>query len=142
MIEFIFETLQSLGFHHPLHPALTHIPMGMVMGAFFFTLGAYFLKMPYLYKTAYHSAVLGLIGTPFTALFGVMDWQYLYGGTWSTIIQIKVGLAFVLFFLLLAVVKFGKDGENKPILMLALNGLCLLTAVGLGFSGGELVFGS
>lgn len=35
MTELVFKLLEIVGFTHPLHPALTHIPMGMVMGAFF-----------------------------------------------------------------------------------------------------------
>ena len=31
MTEAIFEFLGRIGFTHPLHPAMTHIPMGMVM---------------------------------------------------------------------------------------------------------------
>lgn len=142
MAEFIFGILQSIGFHHPIHPALTHIPMGMVMGSFLFTLAAFFLKQPVLYKTAYHSAILGAIGTPFTALLGYLDWQYMYGGAWSFAIKTKMLLALILFLLLLVVIKFGKEGETKPVLMLILNGLCMLTAIGLGFLGGELVFNS
>jgi len=33
MTEGVFEFLTRIGFDHPLHPALTHIPMGMIMGA-------------------------------------------------------------------------------------------------------------
>jgi len=142
MAEFIFGILQSIGFHHPLHPAITHIPMGMVMGAFFFTSVAFFLKQPALYKTSYHASILAVIGTPFTAFFGYLDWQYMYGGAWSFQIKAKLILALVLFFLLLLAINFGKEGEKKPIPLLIVNGLCLLVAIGLGFMGGELVYNS
>ncbi len=36
MTEVIFGFLNSIGFTHPLHPAFTHIPMGMVIGAVVF----------------------------------------------------------------------------------------------------------
>jgi len=38
MIEFIYQTLIKFGYTHPLHPTLTHVPIGMVMGAFLFVL--------------------------------------------------------------------------------------------------------
>jgi hypothetical protein len=41
MIEFIYQFLAKFGYTHPLHPVLTHIPIGMVMGAFLFLLIAY-----------------------------------------------------------------------------------------------------
>jgi uncharacterized membrane protein len=36
MIEFIYQALTKLGYTHPLHPTLTHVPLGMVMGALIF----------------------------------------------------------------------------------------------------------
>lgn len=36
MTDTIFSFLNQIGFTHPLHPAFTHVPMGMVMGAVFF----------------------------------------------------------------------------------------------------------
>jgi uncharacterized membrane protein len=38
MIDFIYSTLVVLGYTHPLHPAVVHIPMGMVLGGFLFRL--------------------------------------------------------------------------------------------------------
>lgn len=140
MIKAIYELLQSFGFMHPLHPSITHIPMGMVMGAFFFTLGARFLAKPELYKTAYYCSILALIGLPFTALFGIMDWQYMYGGAWSTPIIAKLILASVLLVLLLISAKFTQNGKSNPNRVLVIYFITLLVVIGLGFSGGELLF--
>ncbi|MGD2029642.1 MAG: hypothetical protein PVG86_06850 [Desulfobacterales bacterium] len=40
MIEFIYLTLATIGYSHPLHPAMTHVPMGMIIGGFLFAIGS------------------------------------------------------------------------------------------------------
>ncbi len=40
MIELLYEPLEKIGYTHPIHPPLTHIPMGLVFGAFIFALTA------------------------------------------------------------------------------------------------------
>ncbi len=141
MVETIFEFLGRVGFTHPVHPALTHVPMGMVMGAVAFRLGSFLPKMKGLARTGYHCVVLGLLGIPPTIFTGYLDWQHRYGGEWETLIIIKMVLAGILT-LLMAYIAFTDDPENPG--MNQQTGLYLLMvvlAVGLGFSGGELIFG-
>ena len=38
MIESIYAALAKVGFTHPLHPILVHVPMGMIIGMFIFSL--------------------------------------------------------------------------------------------------------
>ena len=40
MIEFVYQTLANLGYSHPLHPILTHVVLGMVIGGFLFAAAA------------------------------------------------------------------------------------------------------
>lgn len=141
MVEFIFELLQSIGFNHPVHPAFTHIPMGMVMGGFIFVVFAFIFKKPVLYKTSYHCSVLGLIGIPPTVILGILDWQYSFAGEWLTPIKIKLVMAALMTILLIAIVRVGANAEKSPVKLLVLYGLTLITAINLGFWGGELVFG-
>jgi uncharacterized membrane protein len=141
MTEFVFRILASIGFNHPLHPVATHLPMGMVMGMFLFGLASYFLKKPELAKTAYYCSVLALIGVFPTIFFGYLDWQHSYGGGWLLPIKIKMGLAVILILLLSASVKTGSKESNISIPRLILYILCMMTATGLGFLGGGLVYG-
>lgn len=141
MIDFIFGLLESIGFTHPLHPAIVHLPMGLIMGGFAFVLAAVVFKQPVLFKTAHHSATLALIGVPPTVILGIMDWQYLYGGQWMTPIQIKIGLAVVMTILLIVLHRIGRKGEESPMPFLVVYGLTLLTAIGMGYTGGQLIFG-
>jgi predicted neutral ceramidase superfamily lipid hydrolase len=139
MIESLYGLLNQVGFTHPLHPAITHLPMGMAMGAFLFSVGS--LRYGDLAKTARHCAILGVIFVPPTMLLGILDWQYFYQGEWTTHIVVKFVLAITLAILFIAAIKVG-GGEPKdsrlPILLYA---LCFLAAVGLGFTGGEIQYG-
>ncbi|MCG8567909.1 MAG: hypothetical protein MI747_22815 [Desulfobacterales bacterium] len=141
MVETIFELLNKVGFTHPLHPALTHVPMGMVMGAVAFRLGAFLPRLGMLAKTGYHCVILGLLGVPPTIFTGYLDWQHRYGGEWEFLIIFKMVLAVVLS-VIMAIIIFTDDPDhpkldNKTGLYI----LLVICAVGLGFSGGELQFG-
>lgn len=139
MIEFLYGLLRQIGFTHPLHPAITHLPMGMAMGSFFFSLGS--MRYAELARTAYHCAILGVIFVLPTMFLGILDWQYFYQGDWTVHITVKFFLAIVLAALFIAAIKVGGGEPRNPRLLLLLYGLCLLTAIGLGFTGGEIQYG-
>ena len=141
MTEFVFKTLTSFGFNHPLHPIATHLPMGMIMGLFLFGLASYFLKKPELAKTAYHCSILGFLGVFPTILFGYMDWQHTYEGEWLLLIKIKIVLAIVLTVLLAACIVIGSKENKLSTKRLVLYILCMITATGLGYCGGQLIYG-
>ncbi|MFH2061173.1 MAG: DUF2231 domain-containing protein [Pseudomonadota bacterium] len=141
MTEIIFDFLSTIGFKHPLHPALTHIPMGMVMGAVTFRLVSLIPKFKFLARTGYHCVILGLLGIVPTVFAGVLDWQHTYGGQWEFLIILKMILAGALTLVLVIIAL--KDNpetpkfDNKTLLYL----FTVLIAIGLGFSGGELQYG-
>jgi len=139
MIESLYGLLNQLGFTHPLHPAITHLPMGMAMGSFLFSVGS--LRYAELARTAHHCAILGLIFIPPTMLLGVLDWQHFYDGYWTVHIIVKFVLAVTLAVLFAAGIKVGGGEPRNPRLRLLLYALCLLTAIGLGFTGGEIQYG-
>ena len=141
MIEFMYGLLKTVGFAHPLHPAVTHIPMGMIMGAFFFRAAALFLKMDYLAKSAYYCVVLAIIGIPPTVFFGITDWQHKYGGEWEALIIYKMSAATVLTIVLGIIIKIDKPEEPAKDVRSLLYLVALMIAISLGFSGGELMFG-
>jgi uncharacterized membrane protein len=138
MTEVIFGFLSKIGFVHPLHPAFTHIPMGMVMGAVVFRLASFLPRLKVLARTGYHCIILGLLGMFPTAFSGYLDWQHTFDGNWDFLIVLKMVLAVVLT-ILLAAIAFIDDPENprfdkKTLFYL----LTLLLAIGLGFAGGEM----
>ena len=139
MIDFVYQLLEQVGFTHPLHPAITHLPMGMSMGAFLFGMGS--LRYPVLTATARHCAVLGAIFVPPTIVLGIFDWQHYYDGDWSSLIITKMVLAVLLPTLLLSAVAAGSRSRGDSRLPLFLYALCLVNAVGLGYIGGEIGYG-
>lgn len=141
MIEFLYQTLARIGYTHPIHPPVTHISVGMVIGAFFFALVANLLRHERLALTARHCILLAVIGLFPTALLGYMDWQHRYGGAWLFPIKIKIGLAILLLVLLIVAVILGRTLKENSIRVLAIYGLCLLNVAALGYFGGELIYG-
>ena len=139
MIDFIYTTLASLGYTHPLHPAVVHIPMGMVLGGFFFKL--FSLKWHHLEKTAHHCFVLALLFIPIVALLGFMDWQHRMLGRWTNLIIAKFILAGILTTLLTLTVALPEKTTVSSRTMMLLYVLCLFTAMAIGFVGGQLVYG-
>ena len=140
MTEFIYSTLEAIGFAHPLHPGITHIPMGMVMGCFFFGLTAFITRKPIFLKTAFHCSVLAILFILPTIIAGYLDWQQFFGAAMSTFIIVKFVLAGVLTLLLAFSIRASLKGAGAGKMFL-LYTLCLACAGGLGFSGGELIYG-
>lgn len=140
MVQFVYSLLEKVGFTHPLHPAATHIPMGMVMGCFFFGLIALLLSNQDLRKTALHCSILALVFVFPTIFVGILDWQYFYAGKYTNLIILKMVLAAVLIVLLSVSIKLNLQGASTKTLFIVY-ALALVCVTGLGFSGGELVYG-
>jgi uncharacterized membrane protein len=139
MIEFIYETLAALGFEHPIHPALTHLPMGMVMGGFLFSLAVF--KKENLAQTAHYCFILALIFVVPTMITGILDWQHRFLGKGSGLITAKFILAGTFTVLLAVAVSLGQRKNLSPRMMSVVYGLCLVNAIALGYVGGDLTYG-
>lgn len=141
MFESIYETLAKFGYTHPLHPTITHVPVGMVIAAFVFILVARLFQRRILVQTAHHCIILGLISVLPAAALGYMDWQHNYGGAWILPIQMKLILAGVLLVILFVASLIGARAFARVNSLLAIYTLCLATVIALGYFGGELVYG-
>ncbi len=142
MIELIFQTLQKIGYSHPLHPVATHVPVGLIIGGFVFICIAWFLNRPVLSQTARHCMLLALIALLPTVLLGYMDWQHFYAGAWLFYIKMKLSLAGLLLVLLSIAVVLSFKSDKSIRYITFIYALCLLTVVGLGYFGGEMVYGT
>lgn len=141
MIDKVYEIFAKIGYVHPLHPALTHAPVGGVMVGFCLTAVAIVWRKPALIKSSYHAICVAFALLLPTVVMGILDWQHYYSGAWIFPIQMKIALASLLFFLLLTTVIVGRKPDLHPATMLVLCSLCLLNVMGLGYFGGELVYG-
>ena len=140
MIESLYNLLAMLGFTHPLHPIVVHIPMGMVFGAVAFSLASFVWTNKHFEQTAYHCTLLALIAVIPVYIAGVLDWQHVFAGDWSKWIVIKMTLGVVLTVVLAFSVQQKHQGASKKKL-LGIYLLGLAICGGLGYSGGELLFG-
>lgn len=141
MGEGIYGALTQLGYNHPLHPVVVHLPAGLVIALCLFSIAAMLLRHSGLAQTARHCALLALISAPIAAAAGLLDWQHFYGGAWIMPFVVKMVLAALLVFSL-AVAVF--KGMKKDVLVKRLIPIYLFSLVmvaGLGYFGGELVYG-
>jgi uncharacterized membrane protein len=141
MIENIYQTIANFGYPHPLHPAVTHLPIGLIIGGTLFGLIAAVFRRTAFATTAKHCMVLAFLALLPTLLLGYADWQHFYGGAFLFEIKMKLILAGLLCFFLLILLIQSAKGESITMNHLPLYLLCLMIITGLGYFGGELVFG-
>ena len=110
--------------------------------AFIFALIAWIFNRKKLSQTARHCLSLALIMAVPTILLGLMDWQYRFGGAWIFEIKMKFILAGILLLLLIIAVVYAAMTGTFTKTVVAIYAICLLTVIGLGYFGGELVYGT
>lgn len=140
MIESLYAFLGKLGYTHPLHAPMTHLPLGMIVGAFIFALLARLLGRSSLAPTTRHCTILAFISLFPTAGLGVMDWLHFYGGAWLFPIRMKILLAATLGVILLICLLLERRVNVMRRTLVFFLTLGVLTSAGLGYFGGELVF--
>jgi uncharacterized membrane protein len=153
MIHSVYVLLESLGYNHPLHPAVTHITVGLTIGTLVFGIVSVFFRRVRLKLTAWHCAMLAIVSIGPTVLFGYMDWQEKFNGEWLTPIIIKMILAGALFVCLLAALLLGRAQdwdrhgtetaawrEPRTIAALVLYAVCTGIVVVIGYLGGSLIY--
>jgi mono/diheme cytochrome c family protein len=142
MFDAFYEFLAKIGYTHPPHPMVLHIPIGMMIGAFLLAVAALLFRRPGLAQSARHCVIIVLIFYFPAVLTGVMDWQQYFFGAWLDPITIKVVLASVWLFFLLAGIFLGRKGKYGSKAVLATYALCFFAIVGIGYYGAELAFGN
>ena len=141
MIDQIYEFFAKLGYAHPLHPSLVHGPIGGVIVAFFLGMAAWKWPRRNLLQSAYYVIIITFILYFPTVLAGILDWQHYYDGALILPIKIKMVLAVVFLLLLSIALMAGLNPKTPPWTMNMLYTLCLFNVIGLGYYGGQLVYG-
>ncbi|WNB75183.1 DUF2231 domain-containing protein [Methylomonas koyamae] len=122
MSHWFYDFLAALGYSHPLHPVLVHVPAGMSIGALGFSILAALTKQAAFRATAYHVAVFALAFTLLAIPVGIFDWQRFYGGAWFFEIQIKAVLAALYLLLIASAAVIGRrclESRALPVLYFA-----------------------
>jgi uncharacterized membrane protein len=142
MIDSIYQALGKMGYMHPLHPPMTHVTIGLIIGVFIFIWIVFVFRRSMLPSLAYQRLILLAFIFAFpTALLGYTDWQYFYDGDWISLIKWKIILTGVLFVLLYIALRVGRRAEQEKTKgRLVFYTLCFLTVTALGYMGGELAY--
>jgi mono/diheme cytochrome c family protein len=141
MIDSLYQLIAKIGFPDPLHAPITHIPIGLVIGAFLFFATAILLGRKNLITTARHVSILAFLFVFPTILFGVFDWLHYFKGVMIPPIRMKMILASAVLVLLAVGIIVGSELKVHAVPMLAIYGLALVAVVGLGWYGARLVYG-
>ncbi len=141
MIDSLYLFLSRLGFTDPLHPAIVHIPIGLVIGAFVLFAVALVFKRKQLVISARYLSILALVFAFPSIIFGVFDWLHFFHGAMLPAIKIKMVLAGCLLVILGIGIILG--GEVKPFraAMTVVYAASLVIVVALGWFGAGLVYG-
>ena len=140
-ISFFYTLINQLGYHHPLHPTQVHFPVGLIFGAFILGVWGKVRHQPIFSRAAWYCMVIALIWILPTVITGFMDWRHFFAGAWIFPFVMKYILATALVILLAVTVFIGLRRGVESNGMVAIYALCFLTVAGLGFFGGELVYG-
>jgi hypothetical protein len=150
MIDAFYRLLgEKAGFLDPVHPAVVHMPIGLIAGAFIFILFVIFLHIfrrseglaIFLSRASNAMIVLAFIFWFITVFFGFIDWRHWYGGAWLSPIKAKMWLAGALLFILLFTLIVGREIERRWKGIVPLYALGMLAIIGLGYYGGRLTYG-
>ncbi|GLI33208.1 DUF2231 domain-containing protein [Desulforhabdus amnigena] len=141
-INSFYSFLSTMGYSHPIHPTQVHLVIGLIAGAFIFAALDRFRVYSNLAQSGRHCFLLAFAFFFPTVLFGFMDWQHFYSGTFLFPIMVKLALAGILLGLLFLGFIVGRRGKEKSTFLLTIYFVAFLTVGGLGYFGGQLVYGA
>jgi mono/diheme cytochrome c family protein len=141
MIDSLYQFVTKIGFPDPLHAPITHIPIGLVIGAFLFLVVGIVFARKNVLTTARHVSILAFLFVFPTIMFGVFDWLHFFKGAMIPPIKMKMILASALLVLLAIGIILGSEVKLHAAPMLVVYGLACVAVVGLGWYGARLVYG-
>lgn len=140
-MESMYRFMEGLGYDHPLHPAFTHMPIGLEIGAFIFLVVALIFRRNSMKTTAHQCVVLAFIFAFPTIFFGVADWLEYYHGEWLYEIKIKIALTVALMvFLAAGIILCMRSRVNFTAVFIAY-ALGAASLAAIGYYGAQISFG-
>lgn len=145
----VYAPLKAIGYTHPIHPIFVHLTIGTIVAAFLFDYIAWIFGKPRLYTTARHNLVLAFPSFIVTGLLGLADWSANYQvvslNPSSNPVMFAFGMKFVLsgvlLILFIATYFVFKARREGDLLRHLFHLLLFLNVVGLGFFGGNIIYG-
>ena len=141
MIEALYDILEAVGYTHPLHPAVIHMPVGLTLGGFIFLVYGMMFKRADVLRASWYCAFSALVWAVPAAVFGYADWRRYYAGAWLPPVMAKLLLAPLLAVCLGVTAYLGPKKENSIRFSAGMYAACCMLVIGLGFFGAELVYG-
>jgi len=141
MTQSIYQALANLGYHHPLHPAIVHLTIGMVVGALIFGVLAWLTQSAAITQTAKNCIILALISIIPSAAIGYADWQQFFAGAWIFQIRWKLILSVALFVILFIGWLSARQSEKTNFGHVVIYFICFAIVTAIGYFGSELVHG-
>ncbi|THB79760.1 MAG: hypothetical protein D6B25_00305 [Desulfobulbaceae bacterium] len=140
MIEGFYSLLEAVGFTHPLHPVIVHVPMGMAIASVAFMLAHFKWSDKNFAQSAFHANLLGLLFVVPVYIAGLLDWQQWFGGDLTGLIIVKMIFGVILTIALAYGVWIKTQGASEKKLLITYLAILGISGV-LGYSGGELLYG-
>jgi uncharacterized membrane protein len=143
LIRTFYQFVDKLGFSHPIHAIIVHLPIGFIVGAFIFGSIAFLFNRERLALSARDCTILATLFYFPVVLFGFTDWVHYYGAAWLPAIKTKIILSGILLVLLLATLYLELVGKknSKWALQLTYTG-SLIAVVLIGWNGANLIYGT
>jgi protein SCO1 len=141
MLDSLYQFLARMGFNEPLHPPITHMPIGLVTGVFIFFIIAVIFKKKNLVLTARHVSILAFIFAFPTIMLGVMDWIHFYHAAMITPIIIKMVLAVIVLVVLGTGIILGSEIRMHSMTMTVVYAMAFVAVIGLGYYGSGIIYG-
>jgi uncharacterized membrane protein len=132
---------RAKAFGHPIHQQLIPFPLGLLGMAVIFDVIDWIADEPQLAHAAYYMIAAGIITGLLAAVFGLIDWAAIPGGTRAKSIATTHGIGNVIIVVLFAIAwLMRRDDPSAPSTVARiLEIIGLVMAGGTGWLGGELV---
>lgn len=128
-------------FGHPIHPMLIVFPLGLLATSLIFDIVHWITGNGFFSVVAFWMIAAGVIGGLLAAIFGLVDWLAVPGGTRAKTVGLWHGggnVVVVVLFILSWLIRLNTQA-NPPIIASLLSILAVVLALVTGWLGGELV---
>lgn len=133
--------VKALG--HPVHPMLIVFPFGLLATAVVFDILYLILDNANFPLVAFWLIIAGIVGGLLAAIFGLIDWLAIPGGTRAKSVGLTHGIGNVVVVVLFAIswyLRMNVDGYVPTTVALVFSFAGALLALFTGWLGGELVY--